>query len=75
MRLSGSANQRPEQVLAVGELEAVSQEFAGSVALAISGGGALSWFETTVLMSVDEMMEAVRDAQQTRYRRPGTRHT
>jgi uncharacterized protein with GYD domain len=42
-----------------------------AVALAISGGGALSSFETTVLMSVDETMDALRKAEQVRYRAPG----
>ncbi|WP_434995650.1 GYD domain-containing protein [Arthrobacter sp. Ld5] len=44
-----------------------------SVALAISGGGALSAFETTVLLTVDETMQALRNAEQIRYRPPGTR--
>ncbi len=42
-----------------------------AVALAISGGGALSSFETTVLLSVEETMEALRRAEQIRYRAPG----
>ena len=42
-----------------------------AVALAISGGGALSSFETTVLMTVDEAMQALRKAEQVRYRAPG----
>ncbi|CCK28644.1 hypothetical protein BN159_4265 [Streptomyces davaonensis JCM 4913] len=42
-----------------------------SVALAISGGGALSSFETTVLLTVDETMEALRKAGQIQYRAPG----
>jgi hypothetical protein len=42
-----------------------------AVALAISGGGALSSFETTVLMTVDETMEALRTAEQVQYRAPG----
>ncbi len=42
-----------------------------AVALAISGGGALSSFETTVLVSVEETMEALRKAEEIRYRRPG----
>jgi hypothetical protein len=41
-----------------------------AVALAIGGGGALSSFETTVLMSVDETMDALRKAQEVRYRAP-----
>ncbi len=42
-----------------------------AVALAISGGGALSSFETTVLLSVEETMQALRKAEQVRYRAPG----
>jgi len=42
-----------------------------AVALAISGGGALSSFETTVLLTVDETIDALRKAEQIRYRTPG----
>ena len=42
-----------------------------AVALAISGGGALSAFETTVLLSVEESMEAMRQAARIRYQPPG----
>jgi uncharacterized protein with GYD domain len=42
-----------------------------AVALAISAGGALSSFETTVLLSVDETLDALRKADQLRYRPPG----
>ena len=42
-----------------------------AVALAISAGGALSSFETTVLLSVDETIDALRKAEQLRYRPPG----
>ena len=42
-----------------------------AVALAISGGGALSAFETTVLLTVDETILALRKAQQLEYRAPG----
>jgi uncharacterized protein with GYD domain len=41
-----------------------------AVAPAISGG-ALSSLETTVLLSVDETMEALRKARQVGYRAPG----
>lgn len=41
-----------------------------AVALAIGGGGALSSLETTVLVSVEETMEAMRKAEQIRYRPP-----
>jgi uncharacterized protein with GYD domain len=43
-----------------------------AVVLAISGGGALSSCETTVLLTVDETLEALRSAQQVQYRAPGT---
>jgi uncharacterized protein with GYD domain len=42
-----------------------------AVALAIAGGGALSSLETTVLLTVDETMDALRNAQQLGYRAPG----
>jgi uncharacterized protein with GYD domain len=41
-----------------------------AVALAISGGGALSSIETTVLLSVEETIEALRKAEQVQYRPP-----
>jgi uncharacterized protein with GYD domain len=43
-----------------------------AVALAISGGGALSSIETTVLLTVDETLEALGKAGQIGYRAPGT---
>ena len=42
-----------------------------AVALAISGGGALSSLETTVLLTVDETLEALRKVEQVQYRAPG----
>jgi uncharacterized protein with GYD domain len=42
-----------------------------AVALAISGGGALNSFETTVLMTVEETMEALRKVDEVGYRAPG----
>jgi len=42
-----------------------------AVALAIGSGGALSSFETTVLLTVEETVEALRQAEQVRYRPPG----
>jgi uncharacterized protein with GYD domain len=42
-----------------------------AVALAIGGGGALSSFETTVLLSVEETIDALRRAGQIEYRSPG----
>lgn len=43
-----------------------------AVALAISGGGALSSLETTVLLSVDDTLAALRKAREIKYRAPGT---
>lgn len=42
-----------------------------AVALAIGGGGALSALETTVLLTVDETLEALGKAGEIRYRSPG----
>ena len=42
-----------------------------AVALAIGAGGALSSFETTVLLTVEETMDALGKAGQVRYRPPG----
>lgn len=42
-----------------------------AVALAISGGGALSSFETTTLLTVEETMDALRKAGEIQYRAPG----
>jgi uncharacterized protein with GYD domain len=42
-----------------------------AVALAISAGGGLSSFETTVLVTVDETLEALRKAGTVHYRPPG----
>jgi hypothetical protein len=42
-----------------------------AVAIGISGGGALSKFETTVLMTVEETLEAIRRAGSIGYRPPG----
>jgi uncharacterized protein with GYD domain len=43
-----------------------------AVVLAISAGGALSSLETTVLLTVEEMMTALPRAEQVRYRAPGS---
>ena len=43
-----------------------------AVALAIGGGGALSSIETTVLLTIEETLEALSKAKQVRYRAPGT---
>jgi uncharacterized protein with GYD domain len=42
-----------------------------AVALALSAGGALSTVETTVLLTVEEAMDAMRRAGQVQYRPPG----
>jgi uncharacterized protein with GYD domain len=42
-----------------------------AVALAIAGGGALSSFETTVLLTVDETLDALRRVKQVGYQAPG----
>ncbi len=42
-----------------------------AVAIAISGGGALSKFETTVLLTVEETLDALGKAQAVGYRKPG----
>jgi uncharacterized protein with GYD domain len=42
-----------------------------AVALAIGAGGALSKVETTVLMTVEETLDALRKASSVRYHRPG----
>ena len=41
-----------------------------AVALAIAGGGALSSIETTVLMTVEETIDALQKAEQVGYRPP-----
>jgi hypothetical protein len=43
-----------------------------AVALAIGGGGALSSIETTVLLTVEDTLEALRRAQAVGYRAPAT---
>ena len=42
-----------------------------AVALAIGAGGAISSFETVVLLTVEETMEAMQKASSIRYRTPG----
>ena len=44
---------------------------AAATAIAISGGGALSSVHTTVLMTVEETLEALRKASSIAYRPPG----
>ncbi len=43
-----------------------------TVALALSGGGALSSLDTTVLLTVDETMDALRKVRDVGYRTPGS---
>ena len=43
-----------------------------AVVLAIGGGGALSSFETTPLLTVEETIQALGKAAQVAYRAPGT---
>ena len=43
-----------------------------AVAVAIGSGGALSSIETTVLMTIEETMDALQKAKKIRYRKPGT---
>ena len=43
-----------------------------AVGLAISAGGALRSFETTVLLTVEDTLNALRKADQIRYRAPGS---
>src|ERR671921_3052290 len=52
--------------------EAPDNTSMAAVALAIGAGGALSPMETTVLLTVEETMDALRRAQQVRYRPPGS---
>ena len=51
--------------------EAPDNASMAAVAVAISGGGALSSLETTVLLTVEETLEALQKAGQLRYRAPG----
>ena len=51
--------------------EAPDNTSMAAVALALSGGGALSSLETTVLLTVDETMDALRKVEQVKYRPPG----
>lgn len=43
-----------------------------AVAIAIGGGGALSSFETTVLLSVEETIDALQQVSTIGYRAPGS---
>jgi len=52
-------------------LEAPDNASMAGVVLAITAGGALASVETTVLMSVDEMLEALAKGKEIEYKRPG----
>ena len=52
-------------------LEAPDNVSAAGAVLAIAAGGALSSVETTVLMTVDETLEALAKSKSIGYRRPG----
>ena len=52
-------------------LEAPDSVSMAAVAMAISGGGALTKHETTVVLTVEETMDAMRRASEIRYRPPG----
>jgi uncharacterized protein with GYD domain len=52
--------------------EAPDNTSMAAVALAIGGGGALSSFETTALISIEETIEALGRAAKIEYRAPGT---
>jgi uncharacterized protein with GYD domain len=51
--------------------EAPDNASMAAVALAIAAGGALSSFETTVLLTVDETLDALSKARKVQYRAPG----
>ena len=51
--------------------EAPDNSSAAGAILAIAGGGALASVETTVLMTVEETLEALRKSKDIAYRRPG----
>jgi uncharacterized protein with GYD domain len=52
--------------------EAPDNASMAAVALAIGSGGALRSIETTVLLTVEETIDALGKAQQVQYRAPGT---
>jgi uncharacterized protein with GYD domain len=53
--------------------EAPDNASMAATAIAISAGGALSEFRTTVLLSVEETLSALRKASSISYRAPGDR--
>jgi len=53
-------------------IEAPDNATSASIAIAISASGAFRKFETTVLMTQDELLNALRKAQDVAYVAPGT---
>ena len=53
-------------------IEAPNNVTGASIAIAISASGAFSRFETTVLMTQDELLAALEKAQDVEYVAPGT---
>ncbi len=51
--------------------EAPDNTSMAAVALSLGAGGALSPLETTALLTVEETTDAMRKAQEVRYRPPG----
>jgi uncharacterized protein with GYD domain len=51
--------------------EAPDNESMAAVALAITSGGAMSSFDTTVLLTIEETLEALEMVEQIKYRPPG----
>ena len=51
--------------------EAPDNATVAALAMAVGGGGAMSSFETTVLLGMDEAQEAMRKAGAATYRAPG----
>ena len=62
---------RLRQVRRYAILEAPDNVSLASVVLAITAGGALAAIETTVLLTVEETIEALAKGQSIGYRRPG----
>jgi hypothetical protein len=64
---------RPFALIPYNLREAPDNVSMAALALAITGGGRLSSFETTVLLIVDKTIDALRRAEQVGYRAPGAR--
>jgi hypothetical protein len=61
----------PEGERSVALFEAPNDVSVAVVVLAVAGGGVLSSVETTVLLTVEETLEALRQAGEIKYWRPG----